>query len=276
MVMQRRTFRISIVTVLVFLVGFNGSLPAYAWGPEGHEVVALIATKHLTPKAQQAVKQLLGTQTLASVASFADVIRQSRPETGQWHFVDILLTDKDYEPSRDCLETDDNEITTGDCVVEAVKHFSQVLGDTHQSKTTRATALKFLTHFVGDMHQPLHCADNHDRGGNQVSVTFFGAASNLHKVWDSGIIDKNGLKSAPFAAELDSGISASDITDMQKGDVKDWVGQAHELAVTNAYRGIPNSHALGKVYLKRNLPVVKLQLTKGGLRLAKILNDTLK
>jgi S1/P1 Nuclease len=274
--MQQRTFRISLVTVLVFLFGFNGSLPAYAWGPEGHEVVARIAAKHLTPKAQQAVKQLLGTQTLASVASFADTIRSSHPETGQWHFVDILLTDNDYDPARDCLETDDNEITTGDCVVEAVKHFSQVLGDTSQSKAKRAMALKFLVHFVGDMHQPLHCADNHDRGGNQVNVTFFGAASNLHKVWDSGIISKNGLKPIPFAAELDSGLSGSDITKIQQGDIEDWVVEAHKLAISNAYRGIPNSHALGKAYFNRNLPVVELQLKRGGLRLAKILNDTLK
>lgn len=274
--MKNRIPRLSIVVVLFFLIGFNGSLPAnvYAWGPQGHEVVAMIAAKHLTPKAQQAVKQLLGTQTLASVANFADAIRNSRPETGQWHFVDIQITDTDYDPERDCLETDDNAIQDGDCVVNAIKHFKAVLADTSQSKAKRVEALKFLIHFVGDLHQPLHAADNHDRGGNSVQINFFGQSSNLHKVWDSGLIGRHGLTSAQFAAELDE--SGSSVATFHDGDIEKWANESHKLAVTNAYRGIPNNHVLGKTYFNRNLPVVESQLRQGGLRLASILNDIFK
>jgi hypothetical protein len=272
---KRQTFRIGIVAFLVCLVAFNVLSPAnvYAWGPEGHEVVALIAANHLTPKASLAVRQLLGNQTLASVANFADAIRQSHPETAQWHFVDIEITDNDFVPSRDCKETNaNNEITTGDCVVEAVKHFSEVLADTHQPKAKRITALKFLVHFVGDMHQPLHDADNQDRGGNNVRVNFFGKSSNLHSVWDGGLITKNGLDSSHFADQLDGAVSGSNIAAMQAGDLGDWVIEAHQLAITNAY-AIPNNHVIGNPYFQRNMPIVKLQLTRGGLRLARILNQ---
>lgn len=93
-----------------------------AWGPEGHPVVGLIAAKHLTPKARQAVSQLLGGQTLSSVANFADQVRGARPETAPLHFVDIEITDDDYVPARDCKEVNGHNEVTGDCVIEAIKH----------------------------------------------------------------------------------------------------------------------------------------------------------
>src|SRR5258706_8469292 len=151
-----------------------------AWGPEGHIVVAKIAAAHLTPSAKTGVKQLLGRHTLDSVANFADQVRSQRPETAAWHFVDIPKDATDYNSDRDCKET-----PKGDCVIAELARAQADLKNKSVTKAKPAEALKFVVHFVGDLHQPLHSSDNGDRGGNDVKVDFLGRASNLHRVWDS-------------------------------------------------------------------------------------------
>lgn len=270
-------FLIRSVAFLAILAVVNVFVPSTleAWGPEGHEVVGLIAANHLTPRARQGVSQLLGGQTLASVANFADQVRGARPETAPLHFVDIEITDNNYVPARDCREVNGHNDVTGDCVIEAIKHYTSILADSHQPRAKRAEAVKFVVHFVGDLHQPLHDADNHDRGGNNVRVTFFGQSTNLHSVWDGGIITKHGLNSVRYAAELEHAISPGSIPSIQQGSLEDWAVEAHHLAVSNAYV-IPANHVLGNAYFNTSLPVVSTQLTRAGLRLAKILNDVFK
>src|SRR5947207_2280907 len=161
------------------------SAPSLAWGTKGHRIVAIIATEYLSNKARQEIVKLLGSESLASIANDADQIRNSHPETAPWHFVDIENNFTNYDPVRDCAETTDNETTHGDCIIEAIRHFKTVLGDPSESREKRARALIFLVHFIGDLHQPLHCADNHDQGGNEVKVLNFGKRTNLHSIWDS-------------------------------------------------------------------------------------------
>ena len=141
-----------------------------AWGPEGHIVIATIANARLTPAARAAVRQLLGRHSLASVANFADQIRPQRPETANWHFVDIPKGETNYDPGRDCQPS-----PKGDCVIAAIARAETALKDRSLPRKQRAEALKFLVHFVGDLHQPLHWSDNHDRGGNDVNVSFLDA-----------------------------------------------------------------------------------------------------
>src|SRR5262249_39126760 len=127
---------------------------ARAWGPEGHAIVAEIAEARLTDAAKRQIADLLASddshaQHLDQIASWPDAIRPARPETAPWHFVDIPLDAGIYDASRDCAG--DN------CVVQAIQKFVGVLRDGNEDKPKRLEALKFIVHFVGDIHQPLHC-----------------------------------------------------------------------------------------------------------------------
>jgi hypothetical protein len=264
--------RISRSAVVLFVV--TVSLNAYAWGPRGHAITALVAERHLTPAAAAQVDDLLDGQSLADVASFADDVRNSRPESAPWHFADIPISVDTFSAARDC-PAQPSEVGHA-CVIAAIDHYRAVLADATQPRATRAEALKFVVHFVGDLHQPLHSADNNDRGGNQVQVRFLGASTNLHKLWDSGLINRAKIPdNNDYADHVEELFEEAEIPQITAGTPIDWANEAHRLAITNAYR-IPPSKTLGTAYVRRNLPVVDDQLMRGGLRLARVLNETLR
>jgi len=239
---------------------------SFALGPEGHRIVAALAEERLSMSARQRIKALLGNRDLPAVANYADQIRNSRPETKMWHFVDIPVTAAGYDESRDCRATDQ-----GDCIIaELVRARSEVL-DTRLPRQRRAEALKFIVHLMGDLHQPMHCADNNDRGGNTVTVKWFGAPSNLHRVWDSDIISESRLSEKDYVAQLDSWLDSQDQAALLRGSVIDWAMESHQLAKQHAYVDVTSD--LGPDYYDANESVMDEQLAKGGLRLAKFLND---
>jgi hypothetical protein len=189
-----------VVATVILTLGLLTAVPALAWGPEGHAIVADIATAHLTPAAQAQVSRLLALeshQSLDQVASWADAVRPARPATAPWHFVDIPLTAEHYDPSRDCQNDD--------CVIARIVSFTELLTQSRDITQTRLDALKWVVHFVGDAHQPLHAEDNnHDKGGNTISLTYFGAHKNLHSIWDTTILEQGtGLREGPnFTIDL--------------------------------------------------------------------------
>ena len=156
--------RLALTVILICL-----PLPALAWGAEGHEIVAAIALRELTPAARLQVARLLGSEAmLVHDSNWADEVRDQRPDTGPWHYVDIPLDAPGYDAGRDC---------GGDaCVVAQISHDLHVLGNARVSAGQRAEALRFLVHFVADIHQPLHAVDNADKGGNGVRVYLRGDA----------------------------------------------------------------------------------------------------
>ncbi len=255
---------------------------ALAWGTQGHQIVARLAERNLTPQARREIRSLLRRgETLESVSTWADVIRNSRPETKRWHYVDILLEHSNYDPARDCQRT-----PFGDCIINALdesrailadparlENFKLVLANPQESRQARYEALKFLVHFIGDLHQPLHCADNHDRGGNDVRVTFFGTSSNLHKVWDSDIITISGGLNRTANRISNPPQTPSALAALQAGSFVDWALDAHKLATDHAYQNIPANKRLGQSYYNHTRPIVDEQLHKAGLRLAAILNE---
>jgi hypothetical protein len=176
----------------------------------------------------------------------------------------------------------------GDNVVSAIGRFRKVLAGPNAAANDRLEALKFLLHFVGDMHQPLHCAErNHDKGGNLVKVEFPGVARanlNLHAVWDVDIVDAVvlGMNPVEYGRRLDGGISDEQAKAWAAGKVEDWAWEAHLVAVRYTYRWKgPDSAALplegvvklDKEYVAVNKPVVEEQLRKAGIRLAQVLNE---
>ena len=156
---------------------------ALAWGTEGHRVVAEIAEQYLEPETVRQVRELLTIEnatSLANVSTWADQVRPQRRATGPWHYVDIQIGDAAYDAGRDCPDSN--------CVVAKIDEFVKVLADRNASSGARLEALKFVVHFVGDLHQPFHTTDNHDRGGNEILVVFGGRKTNLHAVWDTGLL----------------------------------------------------------------------------------------
>ena len=259
------------LTTFLALACLAGASPGLAWGPEGHRVVAIIAQKNLTPRALERAKALLGPyNTLAAISSWADDTRPDFPETGPWHYINIPLEANKVDLASECPR--------GDCVIAQIEKDEAALKDPHTSDADRSVALKFLVHFIGDLHQPLHCEDNHDKGGNGVQVIFFGEPTNLHAVWDSGILRRIKPYGNQLAEQLAPTITATQKTQWEQGTLEDWALESHWLARSVAYKRLPPGATpqLGEDYLAAATPVVEIQLEKAGIRLAYLLNKLLK
>lgn len=264
---MRPLFRI----VLALAVFSCYSTPTYAWGEAGHRIVAMIAERNISPDTQLRIKQILGDVDLASVANYADDVRDDNLWTYNFHFVDIPIdddvTDDVYKPSRDCKPS-----PKGDCVLAAIRRFRNHVLSASSTPGDRAFALKFIIHLVGDMHQPLHCAEkNHDFGGGGVSVRWFGNSTNLHKVWDTRIIVRSQLTDDQFVAALTNGSTSQEMNEMRNGNILRWALEAHRLAGEFAY-DLPDNKKLGEDYYQTNRPIVNRQLLRGGMRLARVLD----
>ena len=262
------------IWILIFLTSlFNGlAVNVMAWGHEGHKIVAEVAEHYLNATAKDKITRLLASihqKNIAEIASWADSYRRTHPETGPWHYVDIPLDVTKYDSSKYCKN--------GDCVISAISKFERELENTNLNEEERAIALKFVVHFIGDVHQPLHCSDNNDRGGNDVKVTFFDHRTNLHAVWDYGIIEKTGMDAGEYAEFLIKKFhpTSTKVSQLEKGTPVSWALQAHAYAVSYAYGDKPSDNELGETYYKDCLPVVNKQLFDAGVRLAGVLNKIL-
>jgi hypothetical protein len=263
--MKRTRILILIMLMASWLMSIS---PGLAWGPEGDRIVAVIAQMNLTPQTRQRVNALQGPyNSIAAISSWADDMRPDFPETGPWHYIDIPLEANKIDLTTECPH--------GDCIIAQIEKDETTLKDPRASDTDRAVALKFLVHFVADLHQPLHCADNHDKGGNMVQVVFFGQPSNLHAVWDSGILRQIKPYGNQLAAELAQRITPGQRQQWVKGTIEDWALESHWLARNVAYKRLPKAATpeLGEAYVEAATPVVEIQLEKAGIRLAYLLNQ---
>jgi hypothetical protein len=250
---------------------------SWAWGRAGHRLTALVAEQYLTPATQAAIKELLGTETLAGVSTWADEYRVQHPETAPWHFADIPKDQATYDRTRDCPAAADPNVKWRDCVTDRITYFELQLADTKLPREQRYQALKYLVHFIGDIHQPLHAIGD-ARGGNGIRVTFLGSSQcgsyncNLHGVWDDSMIEHHNLSEAKYVAFLLTDIREHDWEKRAGGTPIQWVNASHQYAV-NAFA--PNGALIGKDYVEEESRVVDSQLALGGLRLARVLNSIL-
>jgi hypothetical protein len=246
---------------------------AGAWGAAGHAIVAEIAQHRLEPTVLREVKGLLGGEvSLAAVSNWADTIESTRPESRNWHFVNIPVGATGYDSARDCAQKPD-----GDCVVNAIARFRAVLANRQAPKQERAEALMFLVHLVADIHQPLHCAErNGDAGGGTLQLQWFGKYMSLHLLWDVGLIEKRTFDWGDYVRYLErEWLTAKDTASLANGMPADWAWQSHRAAVEVAY-ALPEDLNLGEEYYQRSLPTLERQLAVAGLRLARLLNDILR
>ena len=244
--------------------------PAWAWGCKGHQIVALIAERHLNPHTRAMVMQILaasaispdlrrycsdtGLDAFADSSTWADDERNVRPDTAGWHFIDIPRGAPKGDIAQYCPPS------TG-CITKSIADEIAVLRNPGASAQSRAEALRYLIHFVGDLHQPLHTTTNDDRGGNCVPVAFFDRTPqetnpakedyrpNLHGVWDTDIIEHfaHGRTAQQIADELESIFKAQvPAWESELIDVAAWAWEGHQVAENVVYGDLPNKVAVEK------------------------------
>ena len=290
--------------VLSLLLLLTCSTEALAWGQEGHAVTALVAYRHLTPAARSRLDALLASDgdtltapDFASRAAWADAYRGRHRETALWHFVDLEIDNPD--PASACFgfpPLGPGQVASAgparDCVVNKIVEFEAELKDPTTPAPERLLALKFLIHFIGDIHQPLHGADHSDRGGNCVAVltTPDGAPSNLHAYWDTAVVTRLGSTPDAVATSLNAKITPRDVAawtprgGITRDEVQRWAAGSLAVARSSAYDlpSKPNceAHAAPELltadYQAKAEAAAALSLEQAGVRLAAALNYALR
>ena len=244
---------------------WTAAAPAHAWGDLGHRVVALIAYHHLTEGAKSNVEALLAADAdtltppdIGSRATWADSYRSVNPGTAAWHYVNVEIDHPDLADACFGFPPIGAEAASAgpaqDCVVNKITEFENELRSSATPAPERLLAFKFLMHFVGDLHQPLHVADHRDRGGNCIALVPSpnGHDSNLHAYWDVGVVEALGGSADAIATRLDQRITPQDVIDWQQGTVRTWAMEAFELARKDGYSlasRLPTCAAAGSVAL---------------------------
>ncbi len=242
----------------ILTLGLSCPLPAFAWGSVGHQVIANLAFAQLTPSARTQVDRLLSLEpgaTLASLSTWADEHRN--PATGPWHYINFPRDTCTYKARRDCPD--------GHCVVAVIERQQDVIGSS-ASNEKRLLALKYLVHFMGDVHQPLHAGYQEDRGGNSYQLQVFMRGSNLHALWDSGLIRQMNEPTEAMSVRLLKRKVQSDPAEMNT---------ARMAEESCRIVGTPGFYPPRKVkmdYVEKFAPIMEQRLTIAGTRLAAALN----
>lgn len=253
---------------VAFATALLAAGPAFSWSASGHMIVAQIAARHLTREAGLEVQKLLAAQqqkSMPAVANWADQLRATLPDTSlPLHTVRLPLDNRSYDPKRDCRKRG--------CVLSALALNTTVLEDFSAGTPARATALNYIIHFVGDVHQPLHTSI--DIGLRDVQLN--GEVTTLHKVWDTRIVRRQGKPWRKLAEEID-GDGACPANDVSAP--LDWALEGRAIArddlFTDPRLRTGKQAILGDDYLDENWPVVRKRLKQAGCRLAALLNRTL-
>lgn len=246
-----------IVLIAFILLPFSG----WAWGPTGHRVTGWIADKYLNSKAKKQLEKLLDHQSLAIVSTWMDEVRSdsSYDYMADWHWVTVP----------DGLTYDQAEKNPHGDVIETIERVVKALKSKTLTPAQEAEHIKILIHLVGDIHQPLHVGRGDDKGGNDIKVTWFRNESNLHRVWDSDMIDDTRLSYTELAASLEVP-SDEQIKIWQKATVYEWASESmgYRTAVYDIGTG-----RLSYPYPYKNFHIVRKRLLQAGIRLAGLLNE---
>lgn len=265
-------------TFFSLLLGMLWTPSAGAWGNVGHRITGIIAASLLSHSAEQQVQQLLGEEPLSVAATYMDTQRATLakqwPQAEKWH----------YDNQSVCQQVP--YCTDGHCATRQIERFRTLLADRNAPRSERALALRLLIHMLGDIHQPLHLADNADRGGNNLHVRLYtgGSRYSLHEVMDTVLLKQlQGNKSiTAYTAQLQAQYR-NQIRQWQQGDIKTWANEAHTLATERLYGQLPGfvchspitaTLTLPENYVQSAKHYLPEQLTKAGARIAWVLNNT--
>lgn len=260
---------LTLVMVSMALLPSSG----WAWGKQGHRLVAELAQEQLTPQALAQVRTLLAGEpdtNLGAIANWADDLRDTDPQrfraTSAWHYINMGEDGCVYLPNSRCAD--------GQCVVSALTRQAALLADRSQSLATRRDALKFVVHLTGDLHQPLHAGYARDKGGNAVQLQFNGKGTNLHRVWDSDMLYDRHLNDAAYLDQLRPLLKTTAVLPPERRN-----GASMAVAACNIDLKpdlYPRGTQLERSYIDQWRPVAEQQIVSASMELAEILNNVLR
>lgn len=246
-----RRFILQLILSTTFLFG---------WGKTGHRIVGEIANQHLSNAAKKNIQNILGHSDLSRVSNWSDEIKSDSnwKHAWDWHFMTI--------PDGESFESGKH----AGIAYEKTNEFIATLKSNKSSKNDQQIALKFLVHIVGDLHQPLHVGNGNDRGGNDVDVNWFSESTNLHRIWDTHLIDHQQLSYTEYAHYLMLGVSKAEVKNAMSASLMDFVLESKNNRDQIYNIGDGN---LKWEYFYQNKELLENRLRLGGLRLASILNS---
>lgn len=253
-----------ILTAFFLISNFFGYSTENDWGQTGHRTTAEIAQSYLSKDAKKEIEKLLNGRSLAFVSTYADEIKSDSyyRKYSPWHYVNL--------PEGATAYVKDEVNPKGDLLM-ALRKCVEVLKDKTAPKEEKEFYLKLLVHFMGDLHQPLHAGRGEDKGGNDIQVRWFGEGSNLHRVWDSEMIDSYQMSYTEMASN-NFKLTKLQHKSIASGSFEDWMYESKTLS-EKIYASAEVGEKLGYRYMYDWFPVVGEQLQKGGIRLAQVLNE---
>lgn len=249
------------IVLLFFALIFT--FQSFGWGATGHRIVGLIAEYHLSKKAKKNIEKVLGFETLAEVSNHMDFIKSDKTyrHMSPWHYATIP-NGKTYREAGTPEEGD---------VVVTIQRLMKELESKNFTDEDEVFALKTLVHLIGDIHQPLHVGNGEDKGGNDVKLDYFWQSSNLHRVWDSGIIDGQKYSYSEYADWINHPTS-DQLEAWSSLNVLDWANESKE-ARSQCYDSMPENMKLSYRYNYDNIELLNRRLLQAGIRLANVLNE---
>jgi hypothetical protein len=276
--------------LLIAAAALLAASPAQAWWEYGHQTIAEIALAKVTPRTRAAIRRLLAhgdlldtpkcpARSIEDASVWADCVKSYKDRYGyaySWHFQDIDVC-KPFDITANCAD--------GNCVTRQIPRVAAVLKDRHQPLRARVEALAFLIHFVGDLHQPLHVGERQDQGGNKLAASYgvIAGRTNLHTIWD-GYLAERAISAAPGGARgLMREITPREQVAWAQGGVAEWARDSWQVAHDSAYGAVlsdpcgpePARVTIDETQVQALTPIVRRQIEKGGIRLAKMLDAAL-
>jgi S1/P1 Nuclease len=282
-------FRRSAGRIILAVTLLLAASPAAAWWEYGHQTVARIAMMQVRPSTRAAIAQLLSrsglletptcpARTPEEASVWPDCVKSLGDRfsyTSSWHYQNVDVC-RPFDLVVPCAN--------GNCVSAQITRDLRLLKDRRIPVRERVEALIFLIHFVGDLHMPLHAGDRGDLGGNRFRAAYGGIASNLHTIWD-GLLADRGISAPPAeAAGLLGEVPADRRSTLASGTLTDWSRESWEVARVSGYGALmsnpcgPVPHTppvMGEAEVTRLIPVLRLQVVRAGIRLARLLDTAL-
>lgn len=257
-----KIFLFTVISFLVTAASIFSSDLENRWGQIGHYVTGQIAENHITETTAAEIKRVIGNESIAAATVWMDDIRpdSAYDYTNTWHWVTIP-DGMTYEESEKNPEGD---------IIGALEKCITALKEGGLSEQEEYEYLKFVMHLIGDIHQPLHVGTGEDLGGNRVRVQWMGDNSNLHRVWDSDMINSRQMSYTEMAMNLDV-INDEKVKEWQSSTVRDWAKES--MSYREDVYDLPDNHRLGYEYRFQNYDIVQKRLVQAGVRLAGVLND---
>jgi len=250
-----------VIALFTLFLLFQSPAESALWGRTGHYITGEIAQAHLTERTKQIVEEILGTSTWEEATVWMDLVRRTPAyrHTSEWHWVTIP----------DGVSYEDSEKNPNGDVIEALERTIAQLKAGELEGEDKRDAVRVVIHLIGDMHQPLHVGRGDDRGGNDIRVVFLGRNTNLHSLWDTGMIESWGIGYQELAAGINLATPEL-ISEWQSTDIRDWAMES--VSYRDAVYNLPEDLVIGWEYRNKNFHIVEKRLLQAGVRIAGVLN----